>query len=63
MYVGFLFFLFALGFLLFNFYSLALTAGFVLYMNRFQIQPEETALESLFGEDFRCYKNRVRRWL
>ena len=63
MYVGFLFFLLALGFLLFNLYSLTLTVGFILYMNRFQIQPEEAALESFFGEDFRNYKKDVRRWL
>jgi len=63
MYVGFLFFLLALGFLLFNLYSLALTVGYVQYMNRFQIQPEESALELTFGEAFRLYKKDVRRWL
>lgn len=36
---------------------------FVLYLNRFQIVPEEVALETLFGEDFRAYRMRVRRWL
>jgi len=36
---------------------------FVLYMNRFQIEPEEEVLESLFGQDFIAYRSRVRRWL
>lgn len=37
--------------------------GFVLYMNRFQIAPEERALTKLFGDDFAQYCNRVRRWI
>ena len=36
---------------------------FVLYINRFQIDPEERALSSLFGAEYADYKNRVRRWL
>ena len=37
--------------------------AFVLYMNRFQITPEEQALERLFGAQFTEYRRRVRRWL
>lgn len=36
---------------------------FVLYMNRFQIKPEERVLLSLFGTDYAVYKARVPRWL
>lgn len=36
---------------------------FVLYMNHFQIVPEERALHRLFGADFSAYQSRVRRWL
>ena len=36
--------------------------GFVLYMNLFQIGPEERALASLFGEAFAQYCRQVRRW-
>jgi protein-S-isoprenylcysteine O-methyltransferase Ste14 len=35
---------------------------FVLYLNRFQIEPED-ALTRLFGDDYRQYQARVRRWL
>ncbi len=37
--------------------------GFILYITRFQIHPEERAMDNLFGEDFTAYKNRVRRWI
>lgn len=36
---------------------------FVLYINRFQIVPEERALSSLFGASFAEYKSKVRRWV
>ncbi|MFA5669828.1 MAG: isoprenylcysteine carboxylmethyltransferase family protein [Balneolaceae bacterium] len=35
---------------------------FIIYMNRFQIKPEETVLEEKFGEEFIFYKEDVRRW-
>lgn len=36
---------------------------FVLYMNRFQIAPEERVLLSVFGERYSTYQAKVRRWL
>jgi protein-S-isoprenylcysteine O-methyltransferase Ste14 len=36
---------------------------FWLYIERFQIRPEERALVSLFGSTFTDYTARVRRWL
>ncbi len=36
---------------------------FVLYVTRFQIEPEERILAGLFGEEYSAYRNRVRRWL
>jgi protein-S-isoprenylcysteine O-methyltransferase Ste14 len=38
-------------------------AGFVLYINQFQIAPEERAIATLFGHEFENYQSQVRRWL
>ena len=38
-------------------------AALVLILNEVQIAPEEEALEKRFGEDYRAYKDRVRRWI
>jgi protein-S-isoprenylcysteine O-methyltransferase Ste14 len=37
--------------------------GFIAYIKRFQIVPEERAMYKLFGDEFEAYKSRVRRWL
>jgi protein-S-isoprenylcysteine O-methyltransferase Ste14 len=36
---------------------------YVLYIDRFQIAPEERVLTSLFGEAYVAYQARARRWL
>lgn len=43
--------------------SVLLLAGFVAYIARFQIAPEERALRARFGADFEDYCRRVRRWI
>ncbi len=43
--------------------SALLVAGFVAYVTRFQIVPEERALHAHFGEGFEAYAQRVRRWI
>jgi len=63
MYLGMLIVLTAWALSLSNALAFLVLPGFVLYMNRFQIRPEERALESLFGADFVAYRSRVRRWL
>jgi protein-S-isoprenylcysteine O-methyltransferase Ste14 len=63
MYLGFLLALVAWGVYLSNATAYLLLPVFVMYMNRFQIQPEERALESRFGQQFVVYKESVRRWL
>ena len=37
--------------------------GYALYVTRFQIVPEDRALEARFGEAYRAYRRRTRRWL
>jgi protein-S-isoprenylcysteine O-methyltransferase Ste14 len=63
MYVGMLFLLIAWAIYLDSPWALLGPLAFVLYMNWFQIGPEEKALEELFGDKFSDYKRRVRRWL
>ncbi|GAA4349782.1 methyltransferase family protein [Kangiella taiwanensis] len=36
---------------------------FALYMNRFQIIPEERWMHNKFGESYQKYKSQVRRWI
>lgn len=43
--------------------ALAALPLFIVYLNRFQIGPEERALEARFGAEFEAYRRRVRRWL
>ncbi len=38
-------------------------ALFVAYLTHFQIKPEEAALTAKFGEHYRAYTRRVRRWI
>jgi len=38
-------------------------AAFALWIDRLQIPAEERALTQLFGDDYRAYRARVRRWL
>lgn len=63
MYVGFGFFLLAWSVYLESLLTVIGIVVFVLYMNRFQIKPEERALKQLFGEEFTHYCASVRRWL
>ena len=63
MYLGFLLVLLGWAAFLSNLAAFALLPAFVVYMNRFQIGPEERALGSLFAQEYRAYLARVRRWI
>jgi len=63
MYVGLLFVLVAWAVFLSCAWALLGPAAFVLYMNRFQIAPEERVLSALFDTGYAAYKSGVRRWL
>ncbi len=63
MYLGLLLILTGWALFLSNALAYFFLPAFVLYINRFQIAPEERVLTSLFGQDFVAYQSRVRRWL
>jgi protein-S-isoprenylcysteine O-methyltransferase Ste14 len=43
--------------------AFAVLPVFLLYLNRYQIEPEERILAGLFGGEFDAYRRSVRRWL
>lgn len=63
MYLGFLLVLLGWAAFLSNLAALALLPAFVVYINRFQIRPEECVLASLFPHDYPAYRAKVRRWI
>jgi len=63
MYLGMLLWLLALCLYLNNIAGLLVAAAFVAYINRFQIRPEERALQQQFGEAYERYQQQVPRWL
>ena len=62
MYLALLLVLLALGVFLGNAFNTLIVAGFVGYMNRFQIIPEERILLEKFGRSFKDYCILTRRW-
>lgn len=63
MYLGDLVILIGWAVFLSNALSFLLVPAFVLYINRFQIGPEEKALSGLFGAEYAAYRSKVHRWL
>ncbi|MGE3844318.1 MAG: isoprenylcysteine carboxylmethyltransferase family protein [Vicinamibacterales bacterium] len=62
-YLGMLLMLLGWAAFLFKPVAVLFVATFALYINRFQIKPEEQVLSSLFGAAYIAYTARVRRWL
>jgi protein-S-isoprenylcysteine O-methyltransferase Ste14 len=52
-----------LSILLANWWLLLLTPAVAWTLQRFAIRPEEAYLERKFGDEYRTYKRRVRRWI
>ena len=63
MYLGSVLILVAWAVYLSSAWSLLGPVAFVLYMNRFQIAPEERVLASKFGDRYAAYRAKVRRWI
>tara|TARA_B100000242_G_scaffold288860_1_gene257683 strand:- start:445 stop:900 length:456 start_codon:yes stop_codon:yes gene_type:complete len=63
MYLGLLFVLFGVSTMLNPIGGLFFTPLFILYLNYFQIIPEENAMIQLFKGEFLKYKRNVRRWI
>ena len=63
MYLGMVFILLSIT-LKFNLYGgLIVIVLFISFITKFQIIPEEKAMDKLFGKEFKNYKNITRRWL
>lgn len=63
MYVGFSLLLAAWAIFLRSTSPWIFVVGFIAYMTRFQILPEELALEQKFGSEYLVYKRNVARWI
>jgi len=63
MYVGFVAFLLAWAMFLGTVWGIGLIGGYIAYIQRFQIMPEERALTKIFKDEFIDYKAQVRPWL
>ena len=61
-YLALLMILLAWGLWLGNAFNTLTAAGFVYYMNAFQIKPEEEHLQQKFGAEYKQYCTMVRRW-
>jgi len=63
MYVGLVLILLGWAFYLSHFLAFVLLPIFILYITRFQIQPEERMMAQKFGKTYQDYLNKVRRWI
>jgi len=63
MYLGMSLLLFAWIIFLGAVLGLIFLAGFMFVLTELQIKPEEKALEAKFGEAYRTYRKKVRRWI
>ncbi len=63
MYLGMLIILLSISFKFNLVGGIIISLLFYLFITRFQILPEEEAMNELFGDKFTEYSNRTRRWI
>ena len=63
MYLGMLILLVFYGLFLGDGLVFLMLPVFIWYMNSFQIKPEEEMMIELFGDEYKDYQKRVRRWI
>ena len=63
MYLGLVLILLGWAFYLSHFLPFVLVPVFMVYMTRFQIQPEERMMTQKFGKAYQDYLIKVRRWI
>ena len=63
MYLGLLLMLISTALFIKNFISFLIIPLFVIFINKNQILPEEQILENIFGEEYRNYTKKVKRWI
>ena len=63
MYLGLVLVLLGWAFYLSHLLPFILVPVFMIYMTRFQIQPEEKMMAQKFGREYQVYLSRVRRWI
>jgi protein-S-isoprenylcysteine O-methyltransferase Ste14 len=63
MYLGLFFVICSTVFFFGSWCGIIILTLFVWYINKFQIIPEEEAMEKLFGDKYNEYRQNVRRWI
>lgn len=63
MYFGLLLILFSIALYLQNLASIFVLPIYIWFISKYQIMPEEEALYKLFGQEYKNYQNKIRRWI
>ena len=63
MYLGLFFVISSTILFLGSWFGIIILIFFVWYINKFQIIPEEEAMEKLFGNKYNEYRQNIRRWI
>ena len=62
-YLGYFLFLISSSIYFSTLFCFIIIYPYILYINYFQIEPEEEALRDLFGHHYDIYRSKVRKWI